>query len=149
MENDEEILSALSAILVNKGYSAKRVKSVSECLEEAVRFSPHLIVSKYLLEGLSGSRLVDLLRGMSHLKLIPIILYSNSPLEGDKENALASGANVFLSDVSDGACLPADSRRDTVLFVVPMREATASCVRPARERAASIAFATAYSTASA
>lgn len=53
----------------------------------------------------------------------------------------------FFSEVSDGACLPADSRRETVLFVVPMREATASCVRPARERAASISLATVYSTA--
>lgn len=55
----------------------------------------------------------------------------------------------FFSEVSDGTCFPADSRRETVLFVVPMREATASCVRPARVRAASISFATAYSTASA
>jgi hypothetical protein len=48
----------------------------------------------------------------------------------------------LFREVSDGACLPADSRRETVLFVVPMREATASCVRPARARAASISFAT-------
>ena len=53
----------------------------------------------------------------------------------------------FLSEVSEGACLPPDSRRETVLLVVPMRDATASWVRPARARAANISSATAYSTA--
>ncbi len=101
LEEDDAVLPALTAMLENKGYAAKRVKSVAECLEEAVRFAPHIIVSKYLLEGLSGSRLVDILRGMSHLKTAPIVLYSNSSIDGERENSLAAGANVFLSDVSD------------------------------------------------
>ena len=54
----------------------------------------------------------------------------------------------FLSDAIDGACFPAASRRDTALLVVPMRVATASCVKPARLRADSIWRASAYSTAS-
>jgi hypothetical protein len=32
----------------------------------------------------------------------------------------------LLIDDKDGACFPADSRRDTVLFEVPIRVATAS-----------------------
>src|SRR3546814_3965933 len=49
----------------------------------------------------------------------------------------------------EGACLPADSRREIALLVVPIRSATASCVRPARERALSIWSASWYSSASA
>ena len=40
----------------------------------------------------------------------------------------------FLSVVTDGECLPALSKRDTALLVVPMRSATASWVRRARVR---------------
>ena len=46
-------------------------------------------------------------------------------------------------------CLPADSSREIALLVVPIRSATASCVRPARERALSIWLATWYSSSSA
>jgi len=59
--------------------------------------------------------------------------------ESDGTNSTRSlqptAAAYSFSEVSDGTCFSAASRRDIALFVVPMRAATTSCVRPARKRA--------------
>jgi len=52
----------------------------------------------------------------------------------------------FFRVVSDGACFPADSKRETALFVVPINSATASWVRPDFERADNISRTRVYSS---
>ena len=52
----------------------------------------------------------------------------------------------FFRVVRDGACFPADSKRETALFVVPINSATASWVRPDFERADNISRTRVYSS---
>ncbi len=101
LEDDLWLTEHLKSIFNDYGYNIKIVKSVSECLEEAVRFNPAMIISRYIFEGMDADRLVRLLREMSHLKTIPILVYSNTMLDEGRENFLKAGATDFLSD-ADG-----------------------------------------------
>ena len=52
----------------------------------------------------------------------------------------------FFRVVRDGECFPADSKRETALFVVPINSATASWVKPDFERADNISRTRVYSS---
>ena len=52
----------------------------------------------------------------------------------------------FFRVVRDGACFPADSKRETALFVVPINSATASWVRPDFDRTDNISRTRVYSS---
>jgi hypothetical protein len=60
----------------------------------------------------------------------------------------ANGLGIFFRVVRDGACFPADSKREIALFVVPISSATASWVKPDFERADNISRTRVYSSSS-
>ncbi len=101
LEDDEEALQLLPSQLTQNGYNVKVATSVAQCLEEAIRFSPHLILSKYILPGIAGSKVIELPRSMSHLKTIPIIVYSQEIMGGEKENAFATGDTDFVTGANE------------------------------------------------
>lgn len=100
LEDDPWVSEHLKSVFNDYGYSLKVVKSVSGCLEEAVRFNPAMIIFRYLLEGMDASRLVGLLREMSHLKTIPILVYSTMMIGEERENVLKAGATDFLTEAN-------------------------------------------------
>lgn len=100
LEDDPWLVDRLKLIFSEYGYTIKIVQSSGECLEEAVRFNPDIIIAKYILEGMNANGLVGLLRDMSHLKNVPIFIYSNTVLGGEKESVLKAGATDFLVNVN-------------------------------------------------
>ncbi len=100
LENDPLAYKELKTAFEDYGYAVKMVTTPAECLEQAISFHPDLVFSKFIIEGMSGTKLVDLLRGMSPLKKTPIIIYSNTIFGGEKESVFAAGATEFLSDVN-------------------------------------------------
>ena len=62
--------------------------------------NPAMIISKYILEGMDADRLVRLLREMSHLKSIPILIYSNAIMGGERDRVLKAGATDFLAEAN-------------------------------------------------
>lgn len=100
LEDDPLGSEHLKSIFNDYGYSIKIVKSASKCLEEAVRFNPDMIISRYIFEGMDAGHLIRLLREMSHLKTIPILVYSNTMPGQERDNVLKSGATEFLYDAS-------------------------------------------------
>ncbi len=100
LEDDQWLCPRLESIFGDYGYEVKIMSSVPECLEEAVRFCPDIILSKYVLEGMSGAQLVGLVKGMPSVKDIPVLIYSNTILGGEQESALSAGAVDFLIDAS-------------------------------------------------
>jgi len=100
VENDLWTLNYFQTIFNDYGYNAKVVKSIGECLEEAVSFNPDLIISKYILEEMNANRLVDLLRKMPHLRNVPIVVYSKTIMGGEKESVLSAGGTDFIFDAN-------------------------------------------------
>ena len=97
-EDDPWVFNNLQTTFEEYGYQVKVTHSAAECLEAAVLFVPQMILAKFTIEGMSAGKLVELLRGMSHLKECPILVYSNEEIGEERNNILRLGATDFLAD---------------------------------------------------
>jgi DNA-binding response OmpR family regulator len=79
--------------------SLEITNTLAGCLESTVRFDPHLIILKYSSCTIQVSKLMGILREMSHLKLIPIIIYTGEK-SADTEMIRESGANCLINNAS-------------------------------------------------
>jgi len=101
VENDLRIYSGLQALFEQNGYAVEVVHTPAQCFEAAVRFSPDIIVAKYILYAMKADKLVGILREMSHLHDIPVIVYSDRESGEIEENVLQSGASSFMINMTE------------------------------------------------
>lgn len=96
VEHDPEISDLISRqTLQPMGYQVEVVGTVNSALQEAVRFSPDVIITNLNLPGLSGK---DLLVALSSQGLeIPIIVIAPKGMESDVIQAFRLGAADFLN----------------------------------------------------
>ena len=99
LEDEEKLSEVFQNIFRDYGYEVKIIHSVPECLQEAILFNPDLIISKYLVEGMTADKIIGLLRCMPKLKDTPIVVYAKSFLERHaRKSVLQAGAADFLMD---------------------------------------------------
>lgn len=95
IESDPEISDLIGRqTLVPQGYRVEVVRAASSAIQEAVRFSPDVIILNLSLPGLSGK---DMLVAFSaHGLDIPILVLAEKGMEGDVLQAFRLGASDFL-----------------------------------------------------
>jgi DNA-binding response OmpR family regulator len=95
VDNDEDICSMLTVLLKSSGYIVITAKSISEALELAQ--SEHFEL--YILDGsLPDGHGIDLCRQIRVLDpKTPILFYSASTRNSDRQAALESGAQAFIA----------------------------------------------------
>jgi len=101
VENDLRVYRSLETMLTEYGLVICVVPTPAKCFEEAVKFIPDAIITKYVLYAMKADKLVGILRGMSHLHDIPIIVYSDSESGGSEEDLLAAGATCFIMNATE------------------------------------------------
>ncbi|MFH1360222.1 MAG: response regulator [Candidatus Omnitrophota bacterium] len=101
VENDMTVYRHLSEMLAQSGFEVKVAHTPASCFEEAVRFRPNIILSKYILPGMKVEKFLEILREMSNLKDIPIIVYNYRESRGDKNDILSAGASFFMIDAKE------------------------------------------------
>ena len=84
VEDDEPIGDVLvTAINLERGYTAMRVKTGDEALAALARTPPDLLLIDIQLPGMSGLELADLIRADDRFKRLPVVFQTG----GGRENA--------------------------------------------------------------
>jgi two-component system KDP operon response regulator KdpE len=93
VDDEKEILRALSRSLTGHGYTVFSARSGEEAIETAARHRPDLVLLDLMLPGISGMEVTRRLRAESN---VPILVLSVKEAERDKVEALDLGADDYI-----------------------------------------------------
>ena len=96
VEDDSDVRLGYSVLLRANGYDTCFAADGAAAINEARRANPDLIILDLGLPGGDGFVVLDRLRAMPNLSLIPVVVVSARDLHGNKERALEAGARAFV-----------------------------------------------------
>jgi two-component system cell cycle sensor histidine kinase/response regulator CckA len=97
VDDNDENLYYLNALLSAAGYEVKVARNGAEALQSALAYPPALIVTDILMPVMDGFALCRIWRGEPRLSAIPFVFYTATYTDPkDKEFGLSIGADEFL-----------------------------------------------------
>ena len=79
VDDDIDTLNLASRCLsLVGGHTVERATNAPECLASATAFKPEAILLDYMLEGMDGIMVFELLRGTAEVRDIPVIFFTSS-----------------------------------------------------------------------
>lgn len=96
VEDDSDVRLGYSVLLRANDYDTCFAADGAAAINEARRAKPDLIILDLGLPGGDGFVVLDRLRAMPNLSLIPVVVVSARDLHGNKERALKAGAKAFV-----------------------------------------------------
>ncbi len=97
--NDVFFNREMKALFQDSGFSLEIAGTLASCLESVVRFDPHLVILKYASCTIKIDKLISILREMSHLKFIPVVVYTGEE-SANEEIVRESGANCLIGNAN-------------------------------------------------
>lgn len=94
VDDDENILDAISLVLNDEGYQVETSFKGEETFDKINKFKPDLILLDILMSGSDGRDICKKIKKTDTMKNIPVIMISAHPTA--RGSALKSGANDFL-----------------------------------------------------
>ena len=94
IDDNEDILSMLQAMLQHKGYQVTILDKTHELIQTVKNLQPDVILMDKLLSGSDGCEFCKELKADAVLALIPVIMISAHPQA--KVECLAAGADFFI-----------------------------------------------------
>ncbi len=79
IEDDEDILQVLETVLTHKKFSVKGIEQTNDIFESIKTYKPDLILTDYLLSGLNGGKICQLIKSNKETCHLPVILISAYP----------------------------------------------------------------------
>lgn len=101
IEDNSDNFYLMRYLLENKGYKVMGADSGWLGIEMALYNNPDIILLDIQLPGMDGYTVARRLRANSSLAKTPVIAVTSYAMVGDKEQALASGANGYLEKPID------------------------------------------------
>lgn len=92
VDDDEDTLVVLERILSKPKYELLKARSGKECIEQAKKFSPDIIITDIMMPGLDGIASVLKLKGLEETKSIPIIVCT--AVKEDEDEIVAQNLGV-------------------------------------------------------
>ncbi|MEN6444942.1 MAG: response regulator [Candidatus Cloacimonas sp.] len=96
IEDNPENMYLMRYLLENQGYEVEGVTSGPEGIEILERIKPDAILLDIQLPGMDGYEVARELRKNPEINSIPIIAVTSYAMVGDKEQALAAGADAYI-----------------------------------------------------
>ena len=96
IEDNEQNRYLLTFLLEKRGHEVVPAITGSQGLELAARVRPDLILLDIQLPGMDGYAVARALKSDSRLKSIPIVAVTSYAMVGDREKALAAGAEGYI-----------------------------------------------------
>lgn len=97
VEDESNILEALSFILGRAGWDVRGHGKGSDALEEIARLTPDVLVLDVMLPGRSGFDILADLRRQPETVALPVLMLTAKGQAKDREQAMSLGANGFLT----------------------------------------------------
>jgi DNA-binding response OmpR family regulator len=97
VEDEANILEAIGFILSRDGWDVRGHGKGESALAEIERVAPDILVLDIMLPGRSGLDVLRDLRASPALRELPVLLLTAKGQTKDREQAMALGANAFLT----------------------------------------------------
>ncbi|MDT7541123.1 MAG: hypothetical protein QOE33_1027 [Acidobacteriota bacterium] len=97
VDDAPDVTEMLSLLLQYAGYEVVTVYSGHQALDAARRESFDVIVSDIGMPGMNGYELAESLRANERYRITPMIAVTGFSMYDDRDRALASGFNAFLT----------------------------------------------------
>lgn len=97
VEDESNILEALSFILSRAGWDVRGHGKGADALDEIARLSPDMLVLDVMLPGRSGMDILRDLRAQPATQNLPVLMLTAKGQAKDRDQAMALGANGFLT----------------------------------------------------
>lgn len=97
VDNDVALLECYDSILIESGLIVESISRPLKCFEEIKTFKPDVIVIDMYMPECSGAELVNMIRQDDRWALIPIIFLSAEQDINNQLEAMALGADDFLT----------------------------------------------------
>jgi CheY-like chemotaxis protein len=97
VDDDRDTLELLSAALTLRKATVTAVSSAGEAIEAIKISHPDVLVSDIAMPGEDGYGLIQRVRAMDHAKAIPAVAITAYAKEEDRQRALSSGYQRYLS----------------------------------------------------
>jgi DNA-binding response OmpR family regulator len=97
VEDEANILEAIGFILSRDGWDVRGHGKGESALAEIERVAPDILVLDIMLPGRSGLDVLRDLRASPSLRGLPVLLLTAKGQTKDREQAMALGANAFLT----------------------------------------------------
>jgi CheY-like chemotaxis protein len=94
IDDNEDILSMLQAMLEHSGYTVSIVEQTNGLMQVIINTHPDIILMDKLLSGADGCEFCKLLKADPALSAIPVIMISAHPQAGIE--CLEAGADFFV-----------------------------------------------------
>ena len=96
-EDEPNIIESLSFLLERAGYEVVHEMSGPAALESVLADPPSVVVLDVMLPGLDGFEILRRLRADARALALPVLMLTAKGQREDRETALESGANLFIT----------------------------------------------------
>ena len=96
IEDNEQNRYLATFLLEKRGHRVTCALDGPSGIAAARHLRPDLILLDIQLPGMDGYEVARLLRGIEHLRGLPIIAVTSYAMVGDREKAMASGCNGYI-----------------------------------------------------
>ena len=79
IEDDEDILQVLETVLTLNKFSVKGIEKTDDIFESIKTYKPDLVITDYLLSGLNGGKICQLIKSNKETCHLPVVLISAYP----------------------------------------------------------------------
>ena len=97
IDDDEQLLRMVGLMLERGGHSLTLINDPRNGLDQLEADKPDLLVLDVMMPGMSGHELTRQIRASGQLENLPILILTARSQEIDRDTALASGADGYLS----------------------------------------------------
>ena len=101
IEDNEQNMYMLSFLLEKNNYEVFQAFNGLDGIKAATNYLPDVILLDIQLPEMDGYQIARELRNRNDLNMIPIIAVTSHAMVGDREKAMASGANGYIEKPID------------------------------------------------
>lgn len=105
VDDAPDVLDMLAMLLQQSGYEVATASAAPDALSAAQSGAFNIIVSDIGMPGMNGYELVKALRALPDYQVVPIIALTGFAMHEDREHALASGFDAYLTKPIDPVSL--------------------------------------------
>ena len=96
-EDEPNIILSLSFLLEREGFVVTSEMNGQAALQQVLATPPDVMVLDVMLPGIDGFEILRRMRATPDGKRVPVLMLTAKGQREDRENALAAGANRFIT----------------------------------------------------
>jgi DNA-binding response OmpR family regulator len=96
VEDTPDLLQSILEFLIMEGYETIGCLSGKEALEKLSASKPDLIITDLSMPDMDGFQLIERIKEIKHLDIIPIAIFSARPAQENQAKALSFGVTKYI-----------------------------------------------------